>query len=1142
MSAAMANSRSEADLVRSRNHDTFGKARDFLVGIDVGSTTVKAIVCNEPGGQVLFHDYRRHEGRQSDAVLDVLRRIKAELSLAEDSLRLFMTGSGGLQLAKILNARFVQEVAAVSFAVEKSYPGVRSVIELGGQDAKMILFQDGEAGGPRKKIATMNDKCAGGTGVIIDKIAAKLHVPREDLLTESYGGAQIYPIAGKCGVFAETDITGLQKHGVPHNDLIASLFHAIVLQNLSVLTRGNTLMPTVFLLGGPNAFYPGLQAAWRKGLLDLWNRKNIPLTQDATGESLVAVPPMAEYFAAIGAIEFGASEPEGGMRCHGMAELKTLTQQDELSLNSTGAHGGLFVDTAELDHFRSEYARAMSTTPSSPYPRVEVYIGLDGGSTSTKAVAITPRGDVLCASYRLSKADPITDAITVLEDLQTQLECDGGPAQVLGLGTTGYSKDLLKKVLSADLSLVETVAHAKSSLHLFPHADAIIDVGGQDIKIIVLQDGAVKDFKLNTQCSAGNGYFLQAAAEALGVSVEEFADAAFRATRMPNFSYGCAVFLQSDIVNFQRLGWRPDEILAGLATVLPKNVFLYVAGVANVARLGRHIVLQGGTQRNLAVVKAELDFIRNHYHGDGIPEVNIHPHCREAGAIGAALEVMERSRSAHRTVFPGFASLNRIKYAIRRDETTRCRYCANRCLRTIVQLRTDASDAPTRDVMIASCPRGEVETVGDVKRINAQWKRLRESSPNYIQIAGERAWQSTHPPLAFSDRRLALFLNRFASKSRRRSRIRIGIPRALNLFTYAPLFSAYFESLGIPSQHLRYSHFSSSEQYQQAAGFSAIDPCFPSKVAVAHVYELIQHCEKEALDAIFFPMFDVLTSPLIHCIGSSACPSGAATPEAVKAAFSRKVDWFQQRNVRFLNPVLDLSDRDLFKFQMFTCWKDILDLDWNENARAVDIAFREWQNFEAGLRNQARQTLNELEQDGRVGLVMLGRPYHHDPGLNQGILEEFQKLGYPTFSQSLLPLDSDLLERLFGSQLERGVIRSPFDISDVWKQSFSASSNHKLWAAKFVARHPNLISMELSNFKCGHDAFIGRTIEDIIESSGKPHFSFRDLDENRPLASIRIRVETIHYFLKQYQDKLKSGSQYAGCSAPNTEVRYATDG
>jgi predicted nucleotide-binding protein (sugar kinase/HSP70/actin superfamily) len=307
-------------------------------------------------------------------------------------------------------------------------------------------------------------------------------------------------------------------------------------------------------------------------------------------------------------------------------------------------------------------------------------------------------------------------------------------------------------------------------------------------------------------------------------------------------------------------------------------------------------------------------------------------------------------------------------------------------------------------------------------------------------------------------------------------------------------------------------------------------------VSVAHVYELLQRAKKEPLDAIFFPMFDVLTTPLEYCTGSCACPSGAATPEAVKAAFSRTVDWFREAGVTYMNPVLDMADRDLFKYQMFSCWKGLLDLDWQENSRAVDIAYSSWEAFEARFRQQARLTLNELERSGGIGLVMLGRPYHHDPGLNQGILEELQRLGYPIFSQSLLPLDPDLLDRLFGAEVDAGLIRSPLDVSDVWKHTFSASSNHKLWAAKFVARHPNLISVELSNFKCGHDAFINRVIEQIIEQSGKPHFSFRDLDENRPLASIRIRIETMDYFLRHYRDQL----QEVPLSSLDTEHRVHT--
>jgi predicted CoA-substrate-specific enzyme activase len=1098
--------------------------QQFLVGLDVGSTTVKTIVRSTPAGEILFDDYRRHEGQQASTVLHMLQGAKRELGMADERMRVFMTGSGGQHLAELLGARFVQEVAAVSLAVETSYPNVRSVIELGGQDAKMIAFQESAIPGRQKKIASMNDKCAGGTGVVIEKIAAKLHVSSRELFTETYEDAHIYPIAGKCGVFAETDITGLQKQGVPVGHLMASLFHAIVLQNLTVLTRGNTLMPDVFLLGGPNAYFPGLQAAWRKGLLDLWKRKEIVLPEGSTAGTLVTVPPMAQYFAAMGAILFGAAEGEETQYFRTQL-LEKHIRQSEATRNSKTGTGGLCTDEVELADFRRAYSLGAASTSIRAVGELEIFVGLDGGSTATKAVALSTDREILASSYRLSQADPITDAITVLKDLGSKLDTSARRVRVIGMGTTGYSKSLLKKVLSADVALVETVAHAKSSLRMFPDVEAIIDVGGQDIKIIALQDGAVKDFKLNTQCSAGNGYFLQSAAESFGISVESFADVAFSARRMPQFSYGCAVFLQSDIVNFQRQGWQPEEILAGLATVLPKNVFLYVAGVSNVASLGRRFVLQGGTQKNLAVVKAEVDFIRKHYHGEGRPDVVVHPNCCEAGAIGAALEAAETCQSREASSFPGFEFLDQLRYSIRRDESTRCHFCTNHCLRTFVDMSAEAgADGESKRVIIANCERGETENVDDVRRINSNWHALRQSSPNYVQLAAEKVWLPVQrPPVTsgLSQEYSGWFSGWFKSKAQLRSQVHIGIPRVLNLYVYAPLFSEYFVNLGIPSSNVHYSHFTSSERYKEAAGFCAIDPCFPSKVAIAHVYELLQYCQKEPLDAIFFPMFDLLTTPLKHCVDSNACPSGSATPEAVKAAFYRKVNWFQKAGVQYLNPVLNLMDRDLFKYQMFECWKELLHLDWNENANAIDAAYAAYSNIEGEFRHQARQTLDELERTGSIGLVMLGRPYHHDPGLNQGILEELHRLGYPIFSQGLLPLDEDLLNRLFGADIEAGLIRSPLDISDVWKNTFSANSNHKIWAAKFAARHPNLISVELSNFKCGHDAFVSRVVERIIAASGKPHFSFRDLDENRPLASIRIRVETMHYFLRHYREQLK---------------------
>jgi len=270
--------------------------------------------------------------------------------------------------------------------------------------------------------------------------------------------------------------------------------------------------------------------------------------------------------------------------------------------------------------------------------------------------------------------------------------------------------------------------------------------------------------------------------------------------------------------------------------------------------------------------------------------------------------------------------------------------------------------------------------------------------------------------------------------------------------------------------------------------------------------------------AIFFPMVDVLHSPLVNLQCTNACPTTTACPNTVKAAFTKEADVFAEHGIEYLDPMLNFANRKVFAHQMFTAWSPVLGLSREENQRAVDVAFRALEDYESGIRKRARQVLDQVEEEGRIGIVMLARPYHHDPGLNQDILEEFQKLGYPIFSQSTLPLDEDLLDRLFGSEVRAGDIQHPLDISDVWKNSFSASTNHKVWAAKFTARHPNLVALEISSFKCGHDAPIYGVIEGIIERSGTPYFCFKDLDENKPAGSIRLRVETIDYFLRRYRE------------------------
>src|ERR1700722_19122971 len=497
----------------------------FLVGLDVGSTTVKATVVDSATDEILWQDYQRHETKQPEKTLEFLRRMEAEVGINSHNTRMFMTGSGGNGIAEQIGAKFVQEVTAVSLAVEKLHPEVYSVIELGGQDAKIIVFKDDDETGRKKKIPSMNDKCAGGTGAVIDKINAKLKIPTAELALQGYRGIKLHKVAGKCGVFAETDINSLQKVGTPPDELMASLFEAIVLQNLSVLTRGHTLRPHVLLLGGPNSFIRGMREAWQANIPRMWQERKVAIPDGAKPEDLIKVPQNAQYFAAMGAIEFGKSEEDSVGQYLGVEKLLYYIDYGRAEEKASAGGKGLVVEDSELVAFKEEYRKKKFIAAEFlPGQTVSGFVGIDGGSTSTKAVLLGKDGEILCKTYQLSNGNPIQDGIEMFEKLREQVESKGATLEVLGVGTTGYAKDILKDVMNADVALVETVAHTESALKFYDDPHVIIDVGGQDIKLIVLKDGRVKDFKLNTQCSAGNGYFLQSTAEGFGKKVEDFAD------------------------------------------------------------------------------------------------------------------------------------------------------------------------------------------------------------------------------------------------------------------------------------------------------------------------------------------------------------------------------------------------------------------------------------------------------------------------------------------------------------------------------------------------------------------------------------------------------------------------------------------
>jgi activator of 2-hydroxyglutaryl-CoA dehydratase/predicted nucleotide-binding protein (sugar kinase/HSP70/actin superfamily) len=1109
----------------------------FLVGLDVGSTTIKAVAVEAGSAAIAWKDYRRHETRQAEMAFDFLSRMEKEVGIREGNARLFVTGSGGAALADLLGARFVQEVNAVSLAVEKDFPDVHSVVELGGQDAKILIFEDEPATGARKKLATMNDKCAGGTGAVLDKLGAKLGIAPAALGRLGWRDQHIHRVAGKCGVFAETDINSLQKQGVPPEELMASLFEAIVLQNLTVLTRGRTLFPRVLLLGGPNTFIRGMREAWQEHIPRMWAERRVAMPSGATAEQLIFVPENSQYFAAIGAVEFGREQEESVGAYAGLRHLDHYLREGHHAAKTRDGQPALARSGMDLAEFRRRYTPSTFRPPAlAAGETVRAFLGIDAGSTSTKAVLLDEAGAVLAKAYRLSQGNPIQDAKDLVGKLRGHVQGQGARLEILGVGTTGYAKNILHRVLRADVALVETVAHARSAIQRYRNPDVIVDVGGQDIKLILLKDGNVKDFMLNTQCSAGNGYFLQATAQGFGLDVGDYAEAAFSAEWMPEFTYGCAIFLQADIVNFQRNGWTRQQILAGLAAVLPKNIWLHVAKIPNLSGLGRRFLLQGGTQRNLAAVKAQVDYIRARFARAGVePEIIVHEHCGEAGAIGAALEAARLQKEGRHSSFIGLDAVANISYRATTDESTRCVYCTNRCLRTFIDFRVDGDCAdaasagdggrtPAERFIVATCEKGSAGNVAAVRAVIARIDEVKRNNPNLVDVAARTAFKPQKPAIVADPlpaRSWSAATRKRLAAARGRGNFRIGIPRVLNFYTTAPFFSAYFESLGVPAENVVFSDVTTDALYREGARRGSIDPCFPSKVVIAHIHNLLEkHHRRRALDCIFLPMIDSLETFLSGTLGANACPTTIAAPQAAAAAFTAESDVFAEKGVRFLNPIVHLADRKWLTREMLEIWGGPLGLSEAENERAVSQGILSRERWDRELRRKGRDVIDMLEHERRLGVVMLGRPYHHDPGLNHGIFEEFQKLGYPVLSQNTLPLDEDLLDRLFGDEVRAGLVRHPLDISDVWKHAYSTSTSHKIWAAKFTARHPHLIGVEISSFKCGHDAPTYRLLQSVIESAGRPYFGFRDIDENKPVGSIRIRVETIHYFLERHREEV----------------------
>jgi len=1125
----------------------------YSLGIDIGSTTVKYVVCDKDF-QIVAKAYTAHDTKQAPKLLELLEALsKSHAQIYKGIQKAYITGSGASRIAPIISARFVQEVNAVVLAVEHMHPDVRAVIELGGQDAKIIHFKQSEDG-KRSVLTSMNDKCASGTGATIEKCTMKVGMESEEVQKLEFQTDKLHHVAAKCGVFAETDIVNLVKTSVPSDEIMNSLADAIVMQNLTVLTRGNTLMPNVLLLGGPNTYLPFLQECWRMRISEIWDERAVEYDKSKIN-TLISVPENAQYYAALGAVIFGEGEQNHQKNFSGTIPLKTFVDTGGIEENENN-DSPLISSEEELIAFKKAYT-IPPFIPKKLKQKTICFLGIDGGSTSSKAVLCDEEGELLLKVYQLSKGNPIVDTLELLNKIQ---ESDTeGYYDIQGLGVTGYAADVLEGALHADANIIETIAHMKSAQKAFGDSiNVICDIGGQDIKVLFMENGMMKNFRLSNQCSAGNGTLLQSMAKQFGVAVEDFADIAFSAKQAPLFNYGCAVFLDTDRVNFQKEGYSKEELFAGISKVLPKNIWQYVVQAPNLSAFGDHFVLQGGTQYNLAALKSQVDYIK-----DKVPHarVDVHPHPGEAGAYGAAIEAKDKVKARGYATFTGMNEALQMTYTSRTDESTRCTFCSINCSRTFIDTKTPTSET-VRYIAGFSCEEGTVESHEALKILKDSRKSLQENIPNLVKYESSALFASSYTldkspdeHTEISQQKVTMTLGGWGPTLRKivtrdfecssiydkayRRKIKISIPKVLNIYSLAPFLRSYLEALGIEAKHIIFSDFSNEDMYLEGAKYGSVDSCYPAKVAQSHVYALLytKKFARKKCQYMWFPAVTELPGYVKHTMGQTSCPIISGTPKVVYSAFTKEKNLFEAQNIDYVEDALNFDNKNLLKKQLFATWKDKLRITEDENNWAVSQAWKALDKNDKDIMEEGRKILDEAVANEEVVILLLGRPYHSDPGMNHEVLDEFQTLGFKTISMRGIPKDEDYLNRYFKEDINEKYIESAYDIRDVWQENFSTNSAQKVWAAKFASRHPNVAVLDLSSFKCGHDAPTYSIIDKILGTSRTPHLTLHDIDANKPGGSIKIRVKTFAYTLNQYQGTLKDANNSVVFTTPAINTR-----
>ena len=886
------------------------------VGIDIGSTTVKVVVLDDDN-KLLFRSYERHYSKARERACETLRSI-ADMLHSKD-VRLVVTGSAGLGVAKAAGLDFVQEVYATAAAVNAYIPDTDAVIELGGEDAKIIFF-----GGALEE--RMNGSCAGGTGAFIDQMATLMNVTVGELDGLSLKHEKIYPIASRCGVFAKSDIQPILNQGGRKEDVAASIFQAVVDQTVAGLTQGRELKGKIVFLGGPLHFLMGL----RERFVD-----TLQLDSDHA-----VFPEDGDCFAAMGAA-LCASD----YQARPFDELLRLLEESKAATSVVDTMPPLFQSQADYDAFT---ARHDSSTP----PQLDIgtyegdaYLGIDAGSTTTKIVLIAPDGGLLYTYYHSNLGNPVAIA---LEQLREIYKLCGDRIKIKGSAVTGYGEDLIRNAFSCDLGLVETVAHYRAAAHFNPNVDFIIDIGGQDMKCFKIRNGAVDSIMLNEACSSGCGSFIETFAKALGYDIAEFARLGLFTQKPVNLGSRCTVFMNSSVKQAQKDGASVEDISAGLSISIVKNAIYKVIRAASADDLGRHIVVQGGTFHNDAVLRAfeqELD-----------REVTRPIIAGIMGAFGAALAA--RDLRLDKSALLDAKSLEGFTHTAR---PVTCNLCTNHCSLTV-----NSFDGGRRFISGNRCSRPlgkEKAELPDLYRYKYQKLRAMEGKG-------------------------------FGNGSRGR----IGLPFGLNMYENLPFWFELFTRLNF---EVVLSPESSRKLYIKGQRTIPSDTvCYPAKLLHGHVEALVEM----GVDAIFYPCmsynFDEKSSD-----NNYNCPVVAYYPELLAANMP------DLKRTRFLNPYAGLhrpKDYERIGSQWFA---DTFGVPRREALHAIRAAYQAYDRYKEDLHRTGQRYIDEARRQGLPILVLAGRPYHIDPEINHGINELAASFGFVVVSEDAVAFHEEYAPR-----------------------------------------------------------------------------------------------------------------------------------